>query len=191
MSDLPYVTSLLMPLLLGLVCHGLCMKFRWLSQLATPIDQGRTLRGRRLFGVNKTYRGIVVVGLGTALGFGLRAYVCSDIGSALEPQWLHQPGIAPFGFGFLVGAAAMLAELPNSFLKRQPDIGAGQAGRGAFGFVFYFIDQVDMLLGVWLVLSLVIAVRANSVAWSVVFLFAAHQLFTVAGYGLGMRSTWR
>jgi hypothetical protein len=56
----------------------------------------------------------------------------------------------------------MLAELPNSFLKRQLGIGAGQAGRGVFGFVFYVIDQVDMLVGVWLVLSLAIAVRANA-----------------------------
>ena len=72
MSDLLFVTSLLVPLLLGLVVHGLCMKFGWLSRLAKPIDQGQTFRGRRLFGANKTYRGIVAVGLGTALGFGLR-----------------------------------------------------------------------------------------------------------------------
>jgi CDP-archaeol synthase len=190
-SDLPFVISLLMPLLLGLVFHGLCIKFGWLRQLSAPIDQGCTLRGRRLLGVNKTYRGIVAVGLGTALGFSIRPYVFRDIASAPEPQWLHAPGIAPFGFGFLVGAAAMMAELPNSFLKRQLGIGAGRAGRGVFGIVFYVIDQVDMLVGVWLVLSLAIAVRANAVAWSVVFLFAAHQVFTVAGYGLGMRSTWR
>ena len=191
LSDLRIVASLLTPLLLGLLFHGLCMKFRWLSRLAIPIDQGRTLRGHRLFGANKTYRGIVAVGFGTALGFGLRSYAWSHIGSALEPQWLSSPGIAPFGFGFLVGAAAMMAELPNSFVKRQLDIEAGQAGRGVLGVVFYFVDQVDMLLGVWLVWALAIVVTPSLVAWSVVFLFVAHQLFTIAGHRLGMRSTWR
>jgi CDP-2,3-bis-(O-geranylgeranyl)-sn-glycerol synthase len=133
----------------------------------------------------------VAVGLGTAIGFGLRPYVHGDVGSTLEPGWLTRPGLAPFAFGFMVGAAAMMAELPNSFLKRQLGIGAGQAGRGVLGFLFYVIDQVDMLLGVWLVLSLAIAVDARAVAWSVVFLFGVHQVLTVAGYGLGMRSTWR
>ena len=189
LSDLRLVASLLTPLLLGFLFHGLCMKFRWLSRLAIPIDQGRTLRGQRLFGANKTYRGIVAVGFGTALGFGFRSYAWSHTGS--EPGWLSSPGIAPFGFGFLVGAAAMMAELPNSFVKRQLGIEAGQAGRGVFAFVFYFFDQIDMLLGVWLVLALAIAVTPSLVAWSVVFLFVVHQLFTVAGHRLGMRSTWR
>jgi len=31
---------------------------------------------------------------------------------------------------------------------------AGQGGRGLLGCIFYFVDQIDMLLGVWLVLSL-------------------------------------
>jgi CDP-2,3-bis-(O-geranylgeranyl)-sn-glycerol synthase len=191
MSDLLFVTSLLVPLLLGLVVHGLCIKFGWLNRLATPIDRGRTWRGRRLLGANKTYRGIVAVGLGTAVGFGLRSYIHDDVGSGLEPGWLTRPGSAPFVFGFTVGTAAMMAELPNSFLKRQLGIGAGQAGRGVLGFLFYLIDQVDMLLGVWFVLSLAIAVNASAVAWSVLLLFGVHQLVTVAGYWLGMRSTWR
>ncbi len=167
------------------------MKFGWLRALGTPIDRGGTFRGRRLFGANKTHRGIVAVGLGTGLGFALRPYAGDGIGGTLEPRWLLQPGIAPFAFGFLVGAAAMIAELPNSFVKRQLGIGAGQAGGGMLGFVFYVVDQIDMLAGVWLVLSLVIAVRPGAVAWSVAFLFVAHQVFTVLGYGLGMRSTWR
>jgi hypothetical protein len=99
-NELHFVASLLIPLLLGLVLHGLCMRFRWLSPLAKPIDHGLTVRGRRLLGANKTYRGIVAVGLGTAIGFGLRPYAWGNIGSALEPQWLSRPGLAAFGFGF-------------------------------------------------------------------------------------------
>ncbi len=190
-TELRFVTSLITPLLLGLLFHGVCVRLGWLRTLATPIDRGRTFRGRRLFGANKTYRGVVAVGLGTALGYALRPYAGNGIDGALEPAWLGHPGTAPFAFGLLVGVAAMVAELPNSFVKRQLGIGAGQAGGGMLGVVFYVVDQIDMLAGVWLVLSFVIAVRPSAVAWSVAFLFVAHQVFTVLGYGLGMRSTWR
>jgi hypothetical protein len=159
-----------------------------LSRLATPIDRGRTWRGHRVFGPNKTYRGIVAVGVGTGMGFALRPHAG---GFPLEAEWLDRPGLAAFVFGFFVGAAAMVAELPNSFIKRQLSIGAGQAGRGVLGLVFYVVDQVDMLVGVWLILSLATVVTPGSVAWSAVFMFIAHQVFTVIGYGLGMRSAWR
>jgi hypothetical protein len=167
------------------------MKFGWWKRLAMPIDRGHTFRGRRVFGPNKTYRGIVAVGAGTAIGFALRPFLASASAFPLEVEWLNRPGIASIVFGFCIGAAAMIAELPNSFIKRQLSIGPGQAGRGLLGVVFYFVDQVDMLLGVWLVVSLAMAIEPGPVAWSVVVLFVAHQVFTMAGYGLGMRSTWR
>jgi hypothetical protein len=55
----------------------------------------------------------------------------------------------------------------------------------------YIIDQIDMLLGVWLVLSFAVEITLTRVLWSVVFLFLAHQIITIAGYALGMRATAR
>jgi hypothetical protein len=57
--------------------------------------------------------------------------------------------------------------------------------------VFYVLDQVDMLAGVWLVLVFALTVTVARVLWSVVFLFIAHQVLTVVGYRLGMRATAR
>src|SRR6185369_11647711 len=51
--------TLFAPLFLGMVAHGLCIRFGLLRGLAVPIDGGRRWRGKRLFGDNKTYRGIV------------------------------------------------------------------------------------------------------------------------------------
>jgi hypothetical protein len=85
----------------------------------------------------------------------------------------------------------MLSELPNSLLKRQLGVAPGAAGQGAAGVLFYVLDQIDMLVGVWIVLGLVVEVTAARVLGSVVFLFVAHQVLTVVGYGLGMRATAR
>jgi hypothetical protein len=87
--------------------------------------------------------------------------------------------------------AIMLSELPNSFIKRQLGIAPGKATNGMVGVLFYILDQVDMLLGVWLVLSFAVEITLSRVLWSVVFLFLAHQIITIVGYALGMRATVR
>jgi hypothetical protein len=76
-------------------------------------------------------------------------------------------------------------------LKRQLGIASGASGSGIVGSFFYVLDQIDMLVGLWVVLALVIGVTALRVLWSVVFLFTTHQMVTVVGYRLGMRVTPR
>ena len=111
MSELTLVASLFGPLFVGLIFHGLCIKFGWLRSLAVPIDRGALFRGRALFGANKTYRGVIVVALGSAAGYSLQRLVLE-----LQPAVLR--GFPTFGlasFGFALGAAAMLSEPPTAF----------------------------------------------------------------------------
>lgn len=190
MDEFLKVSYTLAPLLVGLAFHGLCIKFGWLAWLARPIDAGVTLRSRRLFGANKTWRGVVAVALGTAAGFGVQA-VLHRLGATRSVELLSYRNPWVVGLGLAMGAVAMLSELPNSLLKRQLGVAPGAAGRGAEGVLFYVLDQIDMLLGIWIVLGLVITVTAPRVLGSVVFLFVAHQVLTVVGYGLGMRATAR
>ncbi|MGH7600983.1 MAG: CDP-archaeol synthase [bacterium] len=191
MIELLRVSYLLLPLLVGLTFHGFCLKFKWLTFLAQPIDRERMFRGQRLFGSNKTYRGVIAVGLGTALGFGIQALVLHQITSLRHLELIDYSRLNWFPLGFALGVAAMLSELPNSFIKRQLGIAPGTVANGLVGVLFYILDQIDMLLGVWLVLSFAVEVTLARVLWSVVFLFLAHQIITLAGYALGMRATAR
>jgi hypothetical protein len=88
------ISYLFSPLLVGLATHGFSIKFGWLGSLTRAIDGGKTYRGKRIFGENKTYRGVFAVALGTALGFGIQTFVlhgsnpfkglsCWNIGPAL------------------------------------------------------------------------------------------------------------
>ncbi|HEU5235784.1 MAG TPA: CDP-archaeol synthase [Pyrinomonadaceae bacterium] len=190
MDEFLKVSYLFSPLLVGLAFHGLCMKFGWLRSLASPIDGGKTLRGERLFGANKTYRGVIAVALGTAVGVGLQDLLHYFRGMR-NLELLDHGSPAILGLGLAMGAAAMLSELPNSLLKRQLGIVPGAAGRGVVGVMFYVLDQVDMLLGAWVVVGFAVPITATRLLWSVLFLFIAHQLLTVVGYGLGMRGTVR
>lgn len=185
MAELGLIAALFGPLFLGLVFHGLCIRFGWLGALTRPIDGGRRLRGRPLFGANKTWRGIVAVALGAAAGYALQAAVRpAALGAPLSPA-------AAAVFGAAMGAAAMASELLNSLLKRQLGIAPGAAGGGLGAAFFYVLDQCDVLLGGWLVGATRVTPTAGRVAWSVLFVVVVHQAISLAGAALGMRASAR
>ena len=91
-----------------------------------PLDGGRTFRGKRLFGDNKTWRGAVVT-IGTTT---LAAWALAQLSACCWPL----PTLVPFAethpvvWGLLLGTGYIVGELPNSFAKRQLGISPGAAG---------------------------------------------------------------
>jgi hypothetical protein len=144
-------------------------------------------RNRPLFGANKTYRGVLAVALGSAAGYSLQS-----LAPELQPPVLRAlPLFGLVALGFTLGAAAMLSELLNSFLKRQLDIAPGAAGGGHGRLFFYVFDQVDFLLGAWLVAWPWVAPTLPRVFWSLLFVLVVHQVISVCGAFLGMRVSAR
>jgi CDP-archaeol synthase len=164
------------PLFVGFAAHGLCIRAGLLDGLAVPIH-------RRLFGANKTYRGLLAVALGTAAGFVV-----------LRPPELVAPVASLYRLalvGFAVGFVAMLAELPNSFMKRRIGIAPGTQARGLAGVAFHVLDQVDVVCGAWLVLAFLMTPTLPRLAGSLATVYVGHQILSLAGYWLGMRRTPR
>jgi CDP-diglyceride synthetase len=183
---------LLLPLAGGALLHGLCLKYGWLGWLARPIDGGRAIGKRPLFGRSKTWRGPVAVAAGAAVVWGFQQRVVDGIDAIAAIELVDFARLPGWWFGAALGAAAELAELPNSFVKRRLGIEPGATARGRLsGVVFYLWDQLDLLLGYWLVLSLVVPVTPLRVGVSLIVVGAIHPLLTLAGYLLGMRPTAR
>jgi CDP-archaeol synthase len=191
MREFWIIAYLFFPLFFGLALHGFCIKYDILAFLCRPIDRGRRFRGKRIFGDNKTYRGLVVVSLGTAIGFALQSLLLHRIASVRSIELFDYAFFKSVALGLAVGAAAMLSELPNSFIKRQFDIAPGTAARGWKAVVFYVYDQIDFLLGAWLALAIAVPVTVWRVSLSAVLLLVAHQIMSSVGYALGMRRTAR
>ena len=86
------------------------------QNFAVPLDRGRTVGGRPIFGAHKTLRGFVVMVPAAALAFSIVARVAGagDAQSGLWPLTSLQYAMlgAWAGLGFMAG------ELPNSFVKR-------------------------------------------------------------------------
>jgi dolichol kinase len=158
---------LIAPVVLAGFVHSVVIHRDLLPRLARPLDCGRTFRGRRIFGANKTWRGVIVMSTMSALGA-----LALHSPRVLE---LPVPAASPGGFlllGSTLGLAYSLAELPNSFVKRQLGVAPGARSRARRKTQF-LIDQLDSVIGVVAVLALF--VRDPAVLAAVVPLgFAVH-----------------
>lgn len=155
------------PVTLTCILHMIVVKRGLLAGLDAPIDGGRTLGGRPILGKNKTWRGVVVVVSGAAILGALqgallgawadaRGLPCVDYGAARGTG-------AAFGYALVnaaLGAAYVLGELPNSFLKRRLDIAPGARPPGATRTFFFLLDQSDSAL-----LGMAVCAGAFSLPW--------------------------
>jgi len=191
MGEFWQVSYLFAPVLLGLTTHGICIRFGGLDFLLHPVDGGAEFRGKRVFGANKTWRGIAAMTLGTALGSAIQAGWLHNYESVRALELFEYSLPKALTVGLLMGLACGLSELPNSFIKRQLDIAPGETASGWINALFYILDQVDFLVGIWIVLAFVIEISLIRVVYSFVFLFVTHQVISFLGYLLGMRKTAR
>ena len=129
MSIWVYGMYVFIPLIVSNVLHMLVVKKACFAGLALPVSAN-------LFGSNKTWRGLLLVPLLNAFFFtGLNVFLSAF-------SWG-----ASLGYGFLLGLAYVLFELPNSFLKRQLGIPPG-ARPQRHAFWFAVLDKSDSAFGV-------------------------------------------
>ena len=164
-----------LPLIASGLVHLAVMKLDLLPALRRlPLDAGRTFRGRRLFGDNKTWRGaIVTIGSTTVAAWALAA-----LGACCWPLPTLVPFAAahPVAWGLLLGTGYIVGELPNSFAKRQLGIAPGAAGHGLAGRAFWVADQLDSLIGMLLFIAPVWRPSAGLLAAIVLLMLVAHPI---------------
>jgi CDP-diglyceride synthetase len=171
------------------LAHSAWLRTSLSRRLMMPLDGGLRLRGRRVFGDNKTVRGFVVLVPAASLAFaGLFAAISSSNPEALSELWpLSATGYA--ALGAWAGLGFMMGELPNSFVKRQLDIAPGNAPRGSLAVVVCFVaDRLDSILGMLVALSLV--VPTPPLMWLYLLLIGPgiHLAFSALLYRLGVKA---
>jgi CDP-diglyceride synthetase len=118
MSALVFVSqlaSLLATVLLPGIALIVVLKQGWMRRLAVPLDAGSTWAdGRPIFGQTKTWLGVVIYVGGASIVAGLLGH--PDLNAWIAPV-LH--GSRSVAVGFAIGAAYVIGELVNSFVKRR------------------------------------------------------------------------
>jgi CDP-2,3-bis-(O-geranylgeranyl)-sn-glycerol synthase len=146
-----------------------------LNKLAIPVDLGKKVNGKEMFGKNKTYRGLIV---GTLSGI-LIAY----IQKVLYVNGIIQVSFIDFSnwlaIGFLMGLGAMLGDLIESFAKRQFNIKSGSS--------FKPWDQIDFIVGAILLSSFVFSYRWLIIVTVLILTFMLHILVNHLAFYLHIR----
>lgn len=187
MLALAEAAYLFAPLVVAAVLSAVVLKYDLWKPLRVPIDGGSRVRGRRLFGDSKTWRGVVVAVVGCTAGVAIQKYVVGDTRLAL----VDYADVPVLGLGVAMGVGAMAGELPNSFVKRQRGIAPGKTTTGPLALVFYVWDQVDLLIGAWPLIALWIPVERDVVLASFTLALVAHPLVSLIGYLVGARRSAR
>lgn len=141
-----------------------------LAGWTTPLDFGQTFRGKRIFGSNKTWRGLIG-GVICALITAFLIYRSYPTDNSLA-HTLFQGG--------LMGAGALIGDAVESFLKRQRGIGPGTS--------WFPFDQTDYIVG-GLLFALPLGLPSTDYI-PIIFglFFGLHIGFGYLGYLLGIKN---
>ncbi len=172
------------PVLGAFLAHAPVLRFDLLRSLKRPIDAGRTWRGRRLLGDNKTWRGAIVMFAGVMVATVLLA--------RWPAYWSRLPTAVqtagPALFGLLLGLGTVSAELPNSFVKRQLDVAPGTQRASLAGVLLALLDQGDFVLGAWLLLAPIWVMSFGQALTAFGAVVVVHLIVNLLGYAIGART---
>lgn len=169
--------------------HTVWLRSHHSKRFTLPLDGYRTFRGRRVFGNNKTLRGFIVMvpAVGIAfLAFGyLRAFFPDCLSKGM---W----SLSPLHYGLLglyAGFGFMVAELPNSFCKRQLGIAPGQTpSRHPAKALCFIADRIDSIIGALIALALVVPIPWLTWLYVLAIGSGIHWFFSALLYHLNVKA---
>ena len=158
-------------------------------RFAVPLDGGRVLGGRRIFGDHKTVRGLLVMVPATGVSFALlAALLAAGPGIAASGLWPLSPAAYSL-LGTWAALGFMAGELPNSFIKRRLGIPPGAAARGRrLRAVCLVADRLDSSVGMLLALALVVPVSWPICLFVLIAGPLVHAAFSVALFRLRVKA---
>lgn len=140
-----------------------------LAKWTTPLDFGKSWRGKRIFGTNKTWRGLVA---GSLIG-GISAVLIG----MLNPNVLGPYN--QFVAGLLLGFGALAGDAIESFFKRQRGVKPG--------YTWFPFDQIDYIVGGLLAIRILTPIPLWVVGTVFFVYFILHLTTVYVFYKLGVR----
>lgn len=158
----------------------LAAKASMMTNLAVPLDGGKYWRGKRIFGDNKTWRGMVAGIVAAILIFGLQQWLIYEYPTMTSYftgiDYLALPTIL---MGILFALGALGGDAIESFFKRQRGIDAGRA--------WVPFDQLDYVIGSILLTMPVVMLTPAQYVWALICWCGIHIGVSYLGYRLGFK----
>lgn len=169
MNELIWAIWLFLPAGIANAAPVFASRLPLLKHWKAPLDAGKSYRGIRMLGNNKTWRGLI---FGVIVA-GLVALLQSAAYEASYPSPI-------FIFGILLGFGALAGDAVESFFKRQKGVLAGES--------WFPFDQTDYIIG-GLLLSWPLADYSISQAVTIfIVYFGLHLIVSYLGYLTGLKN---
>lgn len=150
-----------------------------LKRFAQPIDGGRMLHGKRLFGDHKTWRGFIFAFLATI------PLVWAQVWAFENWQWIRDISYIDYSalnilqWSFLMSFGALGGDLIKSFFKRRVNVAPGES--------WFPFDQLDYVFGGLIASMAVIRLSIGDYVLLVVVWFVAHLITVRIGHQINLR----
>lgn len=153
----------------------------------TPVDFGKTWRGKRILGDGKTWRGLFG-GAFSGVAIGL---VLIGFSSIWDPAnyWGYGPFWSNVGILLCLSFGAVFGDLMGAFIKRRLGMERGQKAP--------VLDQYDFVFGAFLLTSIFFPAWVYSTyieGWHVaallfllIIMFTVHRAVNIIGFKLGYK----
>jgi hypothetical protein len=171
------------PVTFAAILHMVVVKFNLFAWLNHPLDLGKTFRSKRIFGNSKTFRGVVMMVLLSMAGTAVLLWITVWFPGVEKHNILDFQHYSTIFYGLLYGLGYTLAELPNSFAKRQAGIPEGKRG----SWLNILIDQADSPIGCLLFLWPFSSMDSTFFIAGALFFLLLHLFFNVTLYLAGLR----
>ena len=150
------------------------------ERLATPIDGGRTLGGKRIFGDHKTWRGLLAGIVAGVIAYELQRVLHGSgaLGNIALIDYAHHP-VLP---GALMGLGTGVGDALKSFFKRRVGIAPGAS--------WPVFDQLDFFAGAYAFLAVVVVPPLVPTLVCLPILLVGTIGVTTAGWALGLKEAW-
>lgn len=162
----------------------LAKKFKLMEFLNKPVDGGKTLNGKPIFGSHKTWRGIVCgIILGSLVGYILFTIHQINNLSLYQNVGFDYLKFNGFLFGFIMSLGAVIGDLSFAFIKRRIGLMPGER--------FMPFDQTNYVIGNFFLFQPFL--KLNVWVWITVFIatFLLHIIFNRLGFVLNLhKAKW-
>lgn len=169
MNHIAYALIFFLPAGTANIAPILAKRLPIIRRWKAPIDGGLQLRGKRLLGNNKSWRGLVTAVLAGAVTGAIVYPLISESSSTMEHLLI----------GGVIGFGAILGDAVESFFKRQRGVKSGDS--------WLFFDQVDYVIGALLFGMLFARFSLTVYAAIISFYFIGHLVMTYVGFLLGLK----
>ena len=144
-----------------------------------PLDGGKMLKGERLFGENKTWRGLFAGTIMAMLVIWVQAYLYGNFEAVRNISVYDYSRDDVILFGALLGFGAILGDALKSFIKRRFGIKSGRP--------FVPFDQLDFIIGALALGAIVFFPSWGVVITLIVVTPALHWLSNVIAFRLKLK----